>query len=493
MIANSEARGTLPRIVGRLTMAVGLAATAGIILTATAAPVRLVGVTREGDTVLIEATEPVAYSVSRPDALTLVVDMRNVSVSDARADIATEGAITGVRLEQASAVDGRALARVHVTLAKPSEYTVRSARNTIRVELKGAAPASPRAAVTPKPRRPRHRHAARDSPRRHPARRRRPVQPQTAAPVKSIEPGPRAAPAHDRGDDHRADQVQQDAGRHDRHARRQRASRAGRRHRKQGSSAPARARFSERDVEGADADGDRQPARHARARRAQQPPAARHPRRDGNRQHDELSRGAERRQRTRPRGRLRAGTAGQHGHDDAGRAPGGAGRTRAADQPAAGDGQRRRDHQAGAGRRARRSDARAQDRRARARAARRAAGRERERAASTPARPSATAAVAPGRADARAGAATTAPTAAAAWRPRPCRRPRSLHRRQAPPLQARAQSAPAAQPPPTPPAPQGTGPRRRSAAAVHRRSHQPRSRRRRSARRAPHVRRASAG
>ena len=139
MIANSEDKGTLARTVGRLTTAVGLAATAGIILSATAAPVRLVGVTTEGNTVLIEATEPVAYSVARPDALSLVVDMRNVSVSDARADVQRLGAIAGVRLEQASAVDGRALARVHVSLVKPSEYVVRSARNTIRVEVKGAA------------------------------------------------------------------------------------------------------------------------------------------------------------------------------------------------------------------------------------------------------------------------------------------------------------------------------------------------------------------
>ena len=299
MIANSEARGTLPRTLARLTMAVGLAATAGIILTATAAPVRLVGVTREGDTVLIEATEPVAYSVRRPDALSLVVDMRNVSVSDARADIAGEGAITGVRLEQASADDGRALARVHVALAKPSEYTVRSARNTIRVELKGAA-----ARVSASRRLRRSRAPIARTPRPPatvcggaPARRAPPV---AAARQDACVPGQerRARDAGaDRGDDHRADQVQQDTRRHDHHARRQRASRGGRRHRKQGSSAPARARLSERHVEGADADGDRQPACLARARRAQQPPAARHPRRDGNRRLDELSRGAGRRER----------------------------------------------------------------------------------------------------------------------------------------------------------------------------------------------------
>jgi type IV pilus assembly protein PilQ len=149
MIANSEDRGTLARAVGRLTIGVGLAATAGIILTATA-PVRLVGVTSHGDTVLIEATEPVAYAVSRPDALSLVVDLRNVSVSDARADVERQGSIAGVRLEQSTAPDGRALARVHVALAKPSEYVVRSSRNTIRVELKGAAPGAS-APAAPKP------------------------------------------------------------------------------------------------------------------------------------------------------------------------------------------------------------------------------------------------------------------------------------------------------------------------------------------------------
>ena len=150
MIANSADRGTLTRTMARLTIAAGLAATAGIILTAAAAPVRLVAVTRQGEAVLIEATEPVAYSVSRPDALSLVVDMRNVSVSDARAEVERQGAIAGVRLEQASGADGRALARVHVNLAKPSEYVVRSARNTIRIEPKsGASKAAAVPASTP--------------------------------------------------------------------------------------------------------------------------------------------------------------------------------------------------------------------------------------------------------------------------------------------------------------------------------------------------------
>jgi type IV pilus assembly protein PilQ len=191
MIANSESRRTLQRTLGGLTLAFGLAASAGIILTATTAPVRLVGVTRQGDTVLIEATEPVAYSVNRPNALSLVVDLRNVSVSDARADIASDGAITGVRLEQAAAADGGAVARVHVALAKPSEYTVKSARNTIRLELKGPVRAS--APVTTAARAAARTPSSASTPTStaSPSPSAAPVQP--PAPVKSFEAGPQQA------------------------------------------------------------------------------------------------------------------------------------------------------------------------------------------------------------------------------------------------------------------------------------------------------------
>ncbi len=137
------------RTIGRLMAGVALAATAGIMLDAAAAPARLVGVTAEGDAVLIESTEPAAYSVSRPDPLTLVVDMRNVSISDAKSDVAANAAISSVRLEQATAGDGREVARIHVSLARPSEHVVRSARNTIRVELvpRAGAPAARKTAA----------------------------------------------------------------------------------------------------------------------------------------------------------------------------------------------------------------------------------------------------------------------------------------------------------------------------------------------------------
>ena len=138
--------GTLGRLAGRLMAAVAVVAAAGMMPDA-AAPVRLVGVTAQGDAVLIESTEPAAYSVSRPDPLTVVIDMRNVNVSEAKSDVARQGAIAGVRLEQATAADGRAVGRVLVALTRPSEHVVRSSRNTIRVELLPRANSSSRAAA----------------------------------------------------------------------------------------------------------------------------------------------------------------------------------------------------------------------------------------------------------------------------------------------------------------------------------------------------------
>jgi type IV pilus assembly protein PilQ len=118
----------------------------GLVVTAAPSPVRLLGVSAQATgrtaALLIEATEPVAYAVSRPDPLTLLVDLRNVSVADAENQVAHSGPVERVTLEQATAIDGKALARVRVALAAPSTYRVRSARNTIRVELEPSASAA---------------------------------------------------------------------------------------------------------------------------------------------------------------------------------------------------------------------------------------------------------------------------------------------------------------------------------------------------------------
>ena len=118
---------------------IAAAAGGGLVLTAAPAPVRLVGVSAQSSgraaALLIEATEPVAYAVSRPDPLTVLVDLRNVTVGDVASDVARRGPIANVTLEQATAIDGKALARVRVALTSPATYKVHSARNTIRVDL----------------------------------------------------------------------------------------------------------------------------------------------------------------------------------------------------------------------------------------------------------------------------------------------------------------------------------------------------------------------
>src|SRR4051794_30431251 len=116
----------------RFAAAATMALAGSMMVSAATAPVKLVGVSSHDNAVLIESTEPVAYAVSRPDPLTLVVDLRNVSVANARANVTREGSLAGVKLEQAAAVDGASLARVRLSLTRPTEYQVRSVRNTIR-------------------------------------------------------------------------------------------------------------------------------------------------------------------------------------------------------------------------------------------------------------------------------------------------------------------------------------------------------------------------
>jgi type IV pilus secretin PilQ/predicted competence protein len=139
----SHASAALRRAASTLAAAtvVSAAVAGSIMLSAAPASVRLLSVTTQGPAVVIEATEPVAYTVNRPDPLTLVVDLRNAAVADAVARVEPRGVVTGVRLEQATAADGLGVARVRIALARATEYRVRSTRNTIRVELDGPAAA----------------------------------------------------------------------------------------------------------------------------------------------------------------------------------------------------------------------------------------------------------------------------------------------------------------------------------------------------------------
>ncbi len=132
----------------KLPIPAAIACAFGIALTADSTPIRLLGVSSDGSAVVIKASEPVAYAVSRPDPLTVVVELRNVTVAEAVNDVERRDLIAGVSLEQATAADGVAVARVRVALAKPAESKLRSARNVIWVQLAPAAAAKPEDAAT---------------------------------------------------------------------------------------------------------------------------------------------------------------------------------------------------------------------------------------------------------------------------------------------------------------------------------------------------------
>ena len=88
-------------------------------------------------TLLIEASEPVAYLTSQPDPLTVLVDLRNVTVAGLNGKPATDllAPVSAVGVESAIAPDGAPVARVRVRLDRAAKHRVRSSRNTILVEL----------------------------------------------------------------------------------------------------------------------------------------------------------------------------------------------------------------------------------------------------------------------------------------------------------------------------------------------------------------------
>lgn len=102
-------------------------------------------------TVLIEASEPVAYLTSQPDPLTVLVDLRNVNANglDSQPLAGMTAPVSGVGVERATAPDGSPVARVRVRLDRAAKHRVRSARNTILVEVDRTAASSMAAATVP--------------------------------------------------------------------------------------------------------------------------------------------------------------------------------------------------------------------------------------------------------------------------------------------------------------------------------------------------------
>jgi type IV pilus assembly protein PilQ len=85
---------------------------------------------------VIEASEPVGYSLTRPDPLTVFVDFRNVSYTDVAnlVQATPKGAIANVTVESAESM-GAPAARVRIALAQPVAHRVRSDRNTVVVDF----------------------------------------------------------------------------------------------------------------------------------------------------------------------------------------------------------------------------------------------------------------------------------------------------------------------------------------------------------------------
>jgi type IV pilus assembly protein PilQ len=123
----------------RLLPAVFAAGLGSLVLAAAGAPVHLVSVSSSaGDdtqTVFIEASEPAAYAVSRPDPQTILVELRHVQVSGAVRRLEEAGLVKAVSFEDGVALDGNPVGRVRLVLARPASHKVRSERNMIRLDL----------------------------------------------------------------------------------------------------------------------------------------------------------------------------------------------------------------------------------------------------------------------------------------------------------------------------------------------------------------------
>jgi type IV pilus assembly protein PilQ len=104
-----------------------------------------------GASVVIEASEPVAYVATRPDPLTVLVDLRNATVEGVTNRVAASpvGPVAAVTLEDSRDSDGTPVARVRLLLSAPTPHRVHSDRNTVRIDVaaEGDLPATVAAVV----------------------------------------------------------------------------------------------------------------------------------------------------------------------------------------------------------------------------------------------------------------------------------------------------------------------------------------------------------
>src|ERR1035437_2871845 len=93
-------------------------------------------VNSRGASLLIETSVPVPYVATRPDALTVLLDFRNVESEGLANSVAAKAKspIVAVRIEPGDSL-GAPGSRVRISLAQPVGYHVRSERNTIVVDF----------------------------------------------------------------------------------------------------------------------------------------------------------------------------------------------------------------------------------------------------------------------------------------------------------------------------------------------------------------------
>jgi type IV pilus assembly protein PilQ len=99
----------------------------------------------KGASLTIEASEPVPYSLTRPDPVTVLVDFRNVTMADVANTVVAnaKSPIANVSVEPYDAL-GAPASRVRIVLAQPVAHRVRSDRNAVIIDFdKPAAKAAP--------------------------------------------------------------------------------------------------------------------------------------------------------------------------------------------------------------------------------------------------------------------------------------------------------------------------------------------------------------
>jgi len=125
-------------------------AAAGALVSASAPPgtlsaVRLKAISarvnNKGASLVIEASEPVAYTTSRPDPLTVLLDFRNVAGNDVANSVAADvkSPIANVSVEAAESL-GAPTSRVRIALSQPVAHHVRSDRNSVIVDFDRPSP-----------------------------------------------------------------------------------------------------------------------------------------------------------------------------------------------------------------------------------------------------------------------------------------------------------------------------------------------------------------